>query len=213
MARPGEMPKAKARLADGAADTQQRILDATERLLSALPLRDISVEQILADAMVSRRTFYVYFASKFGIITKLAERVMEDIYAAISPVVAEDREPGPAAFRQALQAGCAVWETHRPVLRAITDHWQEVPDLGEIWLEWMHRFTTNLAIGIEAERAAGLAPDGINAEALASSLMWASAQLLYLSGLDVVEQLPRNDALIDALVTLWTGSIYGPPVT
>ena len=45
-------------------------MSATERLLADVPLHQLSVEQILAEAGVSRRTFYVYFGSKFAVVTK-----------------------------------------------------------------------------------------------------------------------------------------------
>src|SRR4051812_33260530 len=75
---------------DGTSAPEQQMFEAAERLLEKTAARDVSVEQILKEAKVSRGTFYHYFSSKWDVINKLAQRVMGDIYTRIDLYVAPD---------------------------------------------------------------------------------------------------------------------------
>src|SRR5919204_2167621 len=69
----------------GTTDAETTIFAATERLLSEVPLHDISVADIISEAQISRATFYFYFSSKYAVVTGLIAAVMEEVAQAIAP--------------------------------------------------------------------------------------------------------------------------------
>jgi AcrR family transcriptional regulator len=197
---------------DGTSEAQQKIMAATERLLEKVPVHQLSVEQILKEAGVSRRTFYVYFGSKFAVITRLADRVMGEIFDVIQPfLITVEGESRREALRRSLEAGWGVWIEHRLVLRAVNEHWHEVPELREAWLGVFERFSEAMGAEIEREREAGLALPGPDARQLASALLWSTAQSTYIAGLGVDRALTDERAIFETIVTIWERAIYGEP--
>ena len=121
----GTRPRAR----DGSTQAEQKIFAATERLLAKETARDLSVAQILEEAKISRGTFYHYFSSKWEVIIALATSVMEDIHGWIELFSRGGDEPRDEALRKSIEEGARVWAEHRPVVRAIVEHWREVPEL------------------------------------------------------------------------------------
>jgi AcrR family transcriptional regulator len=189
---------------------EQALLDATERLLATVPTHELSVEQILREAGISRRTFYVYFPSKYAVVTRLLERVMEEMYAVIQPFVGRaDDEPRKDALRHSLRAGWDVWAQHAVVLRAMHEHSHEAPELRAIWLDVIDRFAQAFSREIDRERAEGLAPAGPDSAQLATILLWSSAQCAYVAGLGIDERIADMDALFEPMLSVWMRALYG----
>ena len=185
---------------------------ATERLLEKVPVHQLSVEQILKEAGVSRRTFYVYFGSKFAVITRLANRVMGEIFDVIQPfLITAEGDSRREALRRSLEAGWDVWIEHRLVLRAVNEHWHEVPELREAWLGVFERFSEAMGAEIEREREAGLALPGPDARQLAAALLWSTAQSTYIAGLGVDPALTDERAIFETIASIWERAIYGTP--
>lgn len=195
-------------------DTERAILDATERRLATVPAHDLSVEQILAEAGISRRTFYVYFGSKYAVITRLLQTVMDEMYAVIQPFVARAADkPRKEALRDSLRAGWDVWAEHAVVLRAMHEHSHEVPELRAMWMDIIDRFAQAFSGEIDRERAEGLAPPGADSAKLASILLWSSAQCAYVAGLGIDERLPDLEALFEPMLAVWMRALYGDACT
>src|SRR5438876_5694031 len=117
-ARQGDRPRHH----QGTSEAESAIFGATERLLAEVPLHDISVADIIAEAQISRGTFYFYFSSKFAVVTGLLSRVMDEIYDTVRPFVerqtSESPEAPQVALRRSLEATVEVWAAHRATLRA-----------------------------------------------------------------------------------------------
>lgn len=191
-------------------DTERAILDATERLLATVPAHELSVEQILTEAGISRRTFYVYFASKYAVVTRLLETVMDEMYAVVQPFVARaEDEPRKEALRRSLRAGWDVWAAHAVVLRAMHEHSHEVPELRAMWMDIIDRFAQAFSREIDRERAEGLAPPGPDSERLASILLWSSAQCAYVAGLGIDERIADMESLVEPMLAVWMRALYG----
>ena len=152
----GTRPRAR----DGSTQAERQIFAATERLLDSVTARDLSVAQILEEAKVSRGTFYHYFSSKWEVIIALATSVMEDIHGWIRLFSRGGDEPRDEALRKSIEEGVRIWAEHRAVLRAIVEHWREVPELRAMWLDLMERYIVEIAEEIDRDRAAGIAPTG-----------------------------------------------------
>jgi AcrR family transcriptional regulator len=192
------------------AGTQAQIFAATERLLEQVPLHDLSVAQIIDEAGVSRATFYFYFGSKYAVIAGLLAGVMDEVYEVARPFIERpDDEPPERALRRGIEAAAVLWSSHRFALRALSEHWYAVPELRELWMNVMARFTEGFAAEIDRQRSAGLAPPGVDSHRLAASLLWSSERCFYVAGLGVDGELGSEDQAVDALYALWRGAIYG----
>jgi AcrR family transcriptional regulator len=193
------------RRVSASSETEHAIFDATERLLGRMQLHDVSVAKITAEAEISRATFYRYFTSKDAVIAGLLAKVMDEIFDAIAQFVgaSEDDRPGPI-LRDALAGGWQVWNAHQPVMRAVSENWHRVPELEQLWLSIIDRFSGAIAAQIDRERAAGLAPPGIDSRRLAAMLLWSTERLMYVAA--------REDDVAGTLgpvTDLWLQAIYG----
>ena len=101
-----------------AAETRQRLLDATEALLAERPLRELRVMDVARRVGTSPATFYQYFEDLEDAALRLAERAAEEVPA----IVAEIRGGWDAAealprARRIVEAVIGHWDAHRAVLR------------------------------------------------------------------------------------------------
>lgn len=193
-------------------DVPARILGATEQLLTRRRFESLSVADILDAAGVSRGSFYFYFANKHAVLAELVRRAVGSAHeAAATWAAGESGVPG-AALRQGTREGSRLWREHAPVLRAIVENWHSDPALAALWTEMMSGFTAVAAERIQADRAAGLAPDrGADPRVLASVLCWMSERAWYLAAIGH-PGFTDEARLADALTEVWQAAIYGTPV-
>jgi len=190
--------------------TEQRICDAAEKLLQHVRAVDLTVEEILAEAGISRRTFYSYFTSKYDVISRLALRTLGEAYPEQDPFFAgATRAKQRAALEVGITRACAVWAEHRAVLSAVIEHWRDVPELREIWLGVIDRFTDDMAAQIETQRLAGAAPAGADSRRIAQTLIWSGAYTIYLAGLPESAHIPDEHSVVEMLVNGWAAAVYG----
>jgi AcrR family transcriptional regulator len=204
--------RAEQALSDADQARRRAILDATERALDRVPVHDLSVALIIAEAGIARATFYAYFASKYQVVAALMDDVMGEMYQLLLPYA--ERLPGvdPAdAIREVLSNSAQLWHRHAVLFRAVHDHRHAVPELGEQWLRVTEQFTDAVAVEIDRDVAAGLAPGHRDTRQLAASLVWSSEHLLYIAGSGLDPSLPSEDAIVPTLVNIWMGSIYATP--
>lgn len=193
------------------ASAAESIFTATARLLGRHAFNDISVAQILTEAKVSRATFYFYFASKFSVLSALLERAMNDIFETVQPFLARPPEESPTtALQRSIRAVTRAWHRHRPVLQAANHHWHSEPELRDLWLAIAERFIAAGAVEIERERDAGLITSPVPSRTLAATLFWGTERVLYIAGLGLEPDLADEEASVDALVTMWRGTLYAP---
>ncbi|MGE4425756.1 MAG: TetR/AcrR family transcriptional regulator [Solirubrobacteraceae bacterium] len=98
--------------------TEQSLLDATVALLDqGYAYAELSIEQIVKGAGVSRPTFYAYFRDKRALILRLGQDVQQELIAGAEPwlTFAQD-EVAPA-----LVALLETFKRHASTFRAITE--------------------------------------------------------------------------------------------
>lgn len=109
------------------------ILAATRRLLSAGdPMAQLSVERILAEAGVSRATFYACFPDKRAVVAALAQESLawrEQVSgeALADPKLTRDR------LDDLMRAIVGHWRENRPVLAAIIELAEHDPAMRDAW--------------------------------------------------------------------------------
>jgi hypothetical protein len=70
------------------------------------------------------------------------------------------------------------------------------------------RFITAGAAEIDRERAAGIVTSPVPSRTLAATLFWGTERVLYIAGLGVEPTLADEESAVDALVTMWRGTLY-----
>jgi len=195
---------------DRSTPVERDIFAATEKLLAEHNARDVSVAHILEAAGISRATFYHYFSSKWEVVNYLAASVMAEIYEHVQQFVVVSTEVSrQQALQSAITEGCEIWASHRSVLRAIVDHWREVPEMRAMLLAVLEPFRLAITDELQRERAAGVAPSGPDAEQLVAALLWSSLSCLHIAGLSDVDDIPDEQSAAELLTTLWMNTLYG----
>jgi TetR/AcrR family transcriptional regulator, ethionamide resistance regulator len=158
-------------------DVPDAVFAATERLLEQMPISDLTVAQIAAEAGISRVTFYYHFTSKFAIVAALFDRIAHDLsgpFESLFDGAEQDWKP--------LADGiAAAWDAHGPVMRATVEHWPEVPELRDAFLRMAERSIDLIAHVIDHQREAGVALAGLDSRRLASTVLWAVVQVSYMA--------------------------------
>jgi len=186
------------------------IFEATEKLLGEHSLQEVSVAQIIAEAGLSRATFYFYFGSKYSVAASLLGRITDEIFKFVQPYVSRDPADEPReALEKSLRAAVEIWERHRPTLRAAMQHWSTNEEIGGQWTAGVELFTAAISERIERDRREGLAPGGPDARSLAAALLWGTQHCLYVAGLGVDGDLDGERRAFEPLLAIWTRSIYG----
>jgi AcrR family transcriptional regulator len=188
------------------------VLEATSTLLESTSLAELSVAQILSAADVGRTSFYEHFSSKDDVVVKLMRSISAEVGAELEPMFDRGRRTPEAAFRQGLTNLITSSARYAPLLVAVAEEWPAVPELRSIWFRMHGQLTARLAQTIERDRAAGIAPAGADSEALAASLIWTTERAFHVAMTGRHPTLGDQGTLIEPLVQLFVGSIYGRAV-
>jgi TetR/AcrR family transcriptional regulator, ethionamide resistance regulator len=158
---------------------EQALLDALERLLAAQPVARLSVDQIAAEAGLSRTAFYFYFSSKEAAVMRLVERSMAAIWRVPDSWLLGD-DPDPAdSLNRSIAAAVRVWEEHGAVLGAVVESASYDRELWEFWRRTLEGFIDAAAARIARDQKAGRARAGLDPRATAEALCWMNERYLY----------------------------------
>jgi AcrR family transcriptional regulator len=191
-------------------ELRRNILDATERLLSRKSFAELSVADILAEADISRGSFYFYFSGKHEVLGELVRSATARGHEMASSWLGQrDETDRYAMTRRSIADGARVWSEQAAVLRAIVEHWRDDPALEKLWLDQMASFTKTTAEKIDADRASGeITHHAIDSRTLAATLTWLGERLYYLAATGTPPY-DNQDELIDVLTHMWMTALYG----
>jgi TetR/AcrR family transcriptional regulator, ethionamide resistance regulator len=200
--------KRRGKRADG--EARETLLASAGRLLGDRKIVDLTVADVLADAGISRASFYFYFESKHDLVIALGEQIVGEVAQAATPWLERAELEPIDALREATRGALGVWQRHGAVLRAIAESWHASPELGDLWGGFMESFVARARAQIERERASGTAPsDGPDAAALAASLIWMNERALYLWSTGAEPAFADPETVVDTLTAIWFGAVYG----
>jgi TetR/AcrR family transcriptional regulator, ethionamide resistance regulator len=191
--------------------TYQAVLAAVTRLLETVPLSQLSVAQILAAAGVGRTSFYEHFTSKEDVVVKLVRSVSAEMAHEIEPMFSRGEGSPDEGFREGLTRLIRMSDRYAPLILTATEEWPAVPELRRLWFRMHADLTARIAAIIVQDRAAGLAPPGADAQALAAGLVWSTERALHIAKTGLVPALPDHEAIVAPLVQLYVQTIYGRP--
>ena len=192
--------------------TRAAVLDATADLLRSTSLAELSVAQILAAADVGRTSFYEHFTSKDDVVVKLLRSVGAEVVSQMAPLFDRGERSPDDAFRAGLTALIQTSSRYAALLVAVAEEWPAIPELRVTWYAMVGDLTDRLAATIESDRAAGVAPPGADARALAASLVWSAERSFHVAMTGDEPTLVDQDTVIEPLVQLCVGAIYGRAV-
>lgn len=187
------------------------ILDALERLLVEIPLRDLGVEQIAEEAGITRTRFYFYFKSKHEAYAALLARVRERLLVFYDTEDSWFQRPESARPRESMTATIRAvvdfWLAHGAVMREGADLWNSVTETRSLWNDLIAQPVERMTRAIERERLRGIAPDGPDAGRLAMNLIWHGERMLFLELIGAPGKMSVDD-LVESATTVWMRAIY-----
>jgi AcrR family transcriptional regulator len=183
------------------AEARERILAAAELLLRERPYRELSVEEVMAEAGLSRTVFYRHFDG-------LAELVLARMRAIGDELAAElAGEPGPDFQRQVLSAAVESFARHGTFMRAVHDAASHDAEIEVAYRAYQGGFTEAMAALYKGSMEDGRAPRADPHEmARALNLM----NIHYL--LDTLGRDPEfdRDLVLQTLTTIWYSIVQDP---
>jgi AcrR family transcriptional regulator len=184
---------------------REAILDALDGWLREESLEAVNIAEISKQAGVTRSAFYFYFENKGAAVAALMERMVDEVFAVNDTFTSADDSPD-GRIRSMLDGLFASWEAHRHMFKAMLDARGSSASVRDIWDDARESFVDSVAEMIRADRAAGRAPAGVDAEILASVLLEFNDRLL--ERLTLGGTLTREQ-LRDGAAAVWLRSIYG----
>jgi AcrR family transcriptional regulator len=184
---------------------REAILDALDRWLLESNLDAINIADISKQAGVTRSAFYFYFENKGAAVAALMERILDETFA-VNDVFTAASEPPRQRIYAMLEGLFSTCETHRHLFRAILEARGSNASVRDIWDDARESFVASVAAMIRSDRSAGRAPDGLDAEVLASVLLEFNDRLL--ERLSQGGTLSRRQ-LMDGAATVWLNTIFG----
>jgi AcrR family transcriptional regulator len=180
------------------------LLESLDHYLREGSLDSIHIADISRRAGVTRSAFYFYFENKASAVAALMEEMYDESFAAAEAL----RGGGtPAENIEAMvRALFSTWDKHEHLFRASLDARATSATVRELWDSDRESFVPVVASMFEAERAAGAAPAGTDATALASVLLELNDRML--ERLALGGTLDREQ-LVEAVVVVWLHTIYG----
>lgn len=186
-------------------DRREAILDALDRWLLESDLDAINIAEISKQAGVTRSAFYFYFENKGAAVAALSERILEETFA-VNDSFTVAADPPRQRIYAMLRGLFATCEGHRHLFKAMLEARGSNASVRDIWDEARESFVESIAAMIRADRSAGRAPDGLDADVLASVLLEFNDRLL--ERLALGGSLSREQ-LMDGAAAIWLSTIYG----
>jgi TetR/AcrR family transcriptional regulator, ethionamide resistance regulator len=190
-----------------AQEREAAILATAERLLEDRSPQEISVDDLARGAGISRPTFYFYFSSKEAVFLTLIDRLVDQAEPG-RELIERIHEDPPTRWREGLQIFFDIFGAHRAVVRAGAELRAVNAEARELWSEVMEGWVAQAAAAIDAERARGAAPPGVDSRQLAIALVSMNERVQYATFAGEPPSLP-DEAVMDVLLEVWLKSIYG----
>ena len=181
------------------AEAEREIIAAAERFLRERPLRELTIDEVMAGTGLSRPAFYVYFRDRHDLVLRLIGEIGSELFEMA------DKWLNGGDLRAGVEGVVAVYAKHGPVLRAISDAAVDDPDVERAYQSLVQRFIDATADHIRAEQRRGRAK-GMTARRTAAALVWMNERYLSmcLGGPKPVR--PREVA--DTLHQIWMRTLY-----
>src|SRR3954470_11880024 len=183
------------------AEAEREILESAERFLRERPLRELTIDEVMAGTGLSRPAFYVYFRDRHDLVLRLIAEIGAELFEMA------DKWLKGGDLRGGVEGVVAVYAKHGPVLRAISDAAVDDPDVEKAYHGLVQRFIDATAEHIRSEQKNGRA-SGMTARRTAAALVWMNERYLSmcLGGGTSKQIKPRE--VSETLHQIWTRALY-----
>jgi AcrR family transcriptional regulator len=181
------------------AEAEREILDSAERFLRERPLRELTIDEVMAGTGLSRPAFYVYFRDRHDLVLRLISEIGAELFEMA------DKWLKGNDLRAGVEGVVAVYAKHGPVLRAISDAAVDDPDVEEAYHGLVQRFIDATAEHIRLEQKDGRA-EGMTARRTAAALVWMNERYLSMCLGGSKQLKPRE--VSDTLAQIWMRTLY-----
>jgi len=182
-----------------------RIRDATDRLLRSRPLADIGIADIVRDAGISKASFYLSYPSKMAVVADLGKRAGDALLVTLAPLLEAESPALDQRVDRILDAIAGWWEASHGLTGAIAANWPLDDGLGVTWTSMIGELADRLARTPELQRHA-------RPEVLAHTLAWATERVLHMSEGGAIDGLPDLTAGRSALAQVWRAALTPVPL-
>jgi AcrR family transcriptional regulator len=172
------------------AEARERIIAAAERLLTDRPYRDLTVDDVMAEAGLSRTVFYRHFEALPQVVLALLATIERDLEEQIPPGPADEQW-----LRTRLAVGVDVFADHARFLRALHDAASHDAELEAAYRAFMGRWI---------DETACLLPPGAESYEVARALNLMNSQYL----MDTLGRDPGFDRELaqQTLLAIWSAT-------
>lgn len=176
---------------------RRAIVDATVELLArGVPFADMTIEQIVRQAGLSRPTFYAHFRDKRALVLDLGATVQIAVAEAANPWLSS----GEGDVRSTLAAVLDAFRDHRHALSAVVEAAGYDEEVSQFWHALHDLFRVAAVARVRAGHPS-LPPERIDARAYALVLMTERTMIAHLATPSVDE-----GALLDELALAWANA-------
>lgn len=186
------------------AAVEQAILGATETLLEDRSFRDLTIEDVMVQAGMTRTAFYRYFPDLEGVLLRQLLGMRDELALAADLWLAGAADPT-AGLLVAATALAELFEAHGRLLLALADAAAGSPDVEAAWHATVRSFVEPVHRRIVELQDRGLA-DVADANQTAAALVWMTERYL-------LESYGRGsgvpvDVAADTVATIWCRTLF-----
>lgn len=134
------------------ASTRDAITEAMRELLTVRRLEDVTVQEIVERAQVSRQTFYAHFETKYSVVADLVEDMGRTIYEHWRGFLEAD---GPILEAELHALGMLTlrsWRDQATLFSATIEGWHNDREIHDVWNDVLERFASGLAARVARVR-------------------------------------------------------------
>jgi AcrR family transcriptional regulator len=187
---------------------REQVLAAATRLLEAnLSYTELSVEQVLREARISRATFYAHFRNKSDLLSALAEDVINEMIAGAKPWWTGSTRPEEPALVDAVTEIAAAYEKRHAVMAAVVEVAPYDLTVRAHLDHLVGRTIEELARHIRDSQDRGIADRALDPDRTAGWLVWMCERGLY--SLVRGSRDERRQRLIAAWTHIIWNALYG----
>ena len=188
------------------AAAEQAILEAARTLLADRRVRDLSIDDLMTAAGLSRTAFYRYFPDLETLLQRLLDDARDELADAAAQWLADDRGGDPvSSLRESLEAVAAVWGRRGHVLRAVVDAAAGDAEIESVYTEFIQFFVDAVTARISADLAAGLI-HGLDPRPTAEALICMNER--YLAETVGRQAGADHRAQAETLLLIWQRTLY-----
>lgn len=203
LAAPGAIPARSRGQRRRTSQSRQAIIEAVRDLLTERRLDDLTVNEIVERAEISRPTFYSHFETKYSVIAALVADMGESVFDAWRPFFDGEGPIDEVDLRRLAVITLGLWREQGALFTATVEGWHSDQEIHDVWNPVLERFAAALKRRLTRWRPLTPADD-----LMAAALVSAFERCVYLAVATPESPLGRSDEeLAGVLAAIWVRSL------